>query len=381
MSSGDPEHDMKLWQATLEEVEEGFLTGPWSIEHLNRESVVSPRFGLQQKNKLRPIDNFTASHINNAAGVQERFMVDTVDEICAMVKAWMQESGPGLKLVGKTYDLRKAYRQLALRKAHLDFAWISVWDPVQEAPALFKMETLPFGATASVSAFLRMSQAIKVIGITHGSLVWSSFYDDFVCVCKAGTEEQTDRMVRLIFRSLGWSLSAGDEKDKPFASRFQALGVEFDLSTVEAGYFSVRNTDSRKTELSEKIDNILLQDELEPKVAESLRSRLLFAEGQLYGRFAKLALQRIGAIGFRSNLVKPLGCEVERALKWIKERILNAAPRRIDTGGRRTYYMFLDGACTDEQSGKWTGTSVGGVLAVLLWTCGRQQFGCDVGTS
>ena len=363
VSSGDPELDMKLWQATLDEVEEGFLTGPWSISHLDRESVVSPRFGLQQKNKLRPIDNFTSSHVNNAAGVQERFMVDTVDEICAMVKAWMQESGPGLKLVGKTYDLRKAYRQLALRKAHLDFAWISVWDPVREAPALFKMETLPFGATASVSAFLRISQAIKVIGITHGNLVWSSFYDDFVCVCKAGTEEQTDRMVRLIFKSLGWSLSAGDEKDKPFASRFQALGVEFDLSTVEGGYFSVKNTDSRRAELSEKIDSILLQDELEPKVAESLRSRLLFAEGQLYGRFAKLALQRIGAIGFRSSLVKPLGCEVERALRWIKERILNAAPRRIDTGGRRTYYMFLDGACTDEQSGKWTGTSVGGVLA------------------
>ena len=108
VSSGDREHDMKLWQATLEEVEEGFLTGPWDASHLDRESVVSPRFGLQQKSKLRPIDNFTSSHVNNAAGVQERFMVDTVDEICAMVKAWMQESGPGLKLVGKTYDMRKA---------------------------------------------------------------------------------------------------------------------------------------------------------------------------------------------------------------------------------------------------------------------------------
>jgi hypothetical protein len=213
VSPGDHEHDMKLWQATLEEVDEGFLTGPWDTSHLDRESVVSPRFGLQQKSKLRPIDNFTSSHVNNAAGVQERFMVDTVDEICAMVKAWMQESGPGLKLVGKTYDMRKAYRQLAVSKGHLDFAWISVWDPLQGRPALFKMETLPFGATASVSAFLRMSQAIKVIGITCGNLVWSSFYDDFVCVCRAGTEDQTDRMVRLIFKSLGWSLSLGDEKD------------------------------------------------------------------------------------------------------------------------------------------------------------------------
>ena len=93
---------MKLWQA--KEVEEGFLTGPWDASHLDRESVVSPKFGLQQKSKLRA----TSSYVNNAAEMQEPFMVDTVDEICAMVKAWMQESGPGFKLVGKTYDMRKA---------------------------------------------------------------------------------------------------------------------------------------------------------------------------------------------------------------------------------------------------------------------------------
>ena len=363
VSSGDSEHDMNLWKATLEEVKEGFLTGPWDASHLSRESVVSPRFGLQQKNKLRPIDNFSSSHVNSAAGVQERFMVDTVDEICAMVKAWMQESGPGLKLLGKTYDMRKAYRQLAVRKSHLDFAWISVWDPSSRQPALFKMETLPFGATASVSAFLRLSQAIKVLGITCGNLIWSSFYDDFVCVCREGTEEQTDRMVRLIFKSLGWALSLGDDKDKPFASKFQALGVEFDLSTVGEGYFSVGNTTARRDELSEKISSILQADMLEPAVAESLRSRLLFAEGQLYGRFAKLALHRIGAIGLQSKPVNPIGNELKQALRWIKERILTAAPRRVDAGGRRTYYMFLDGACTDEQAGQWTGTSVGGVLA------------------
>ena len=363
VSSGDSELDTKLWQATLEEVEEGFLTGPWDASHLCRESVVSPRFGLQQKNKLRPIDNFGSSHVNSAAGVQERVMVDTVDEICAMVKTWMQESGPGLKLVGKTYDMRKAYRQLAVRKSHLDFAWISVWDPVLGRPALFKMETLPFGATASVSAFLRVSQAIKILGITCGNLVWSSFYDDFVCVCREGTEEQTDRMIRLVFKSLGWALSLGDVKDKPFANKFQALGVEFDLSNVGEGFFSVGNTSARRDELSEKIANILEADELEPAVAESLRSRLLFAEGQLYGRFAKLALQRIGAVGLQSRPVRPIGTELKQALQWIKERILTAAPRRVDAGGRRTFYMFLDGACTDEQEKVWTGTSVGGVLA------------------
>ena len=213
----------------LDEVNDGFLDGPYRPCDLPTGCVVSPRFGLQQKNKLRPIDNFSASQVNGATGLKDKFVVDAVDEICAMIKAWIQRAEPGLTLVGKTYDTRKAYRQIAVKKAHLDLAWIVVWNPVEQSPALFKMRTMPFGATASVGAFLRLSQAIKSIGIASCGLVWTAFYDDYVCVCREGTEAQTDRMVRFLFKTLGWDLSEEPEKDRPFSSVFQALGVEFDL--------------------------------------------------------------------------------------------------------------------------------------------------------
>ena len=362
-STGDLEADRKLWQATLDEVAEGFLSGPLGMHELGRESVVSPRFGLQQKQKLRPIDNFSSSHVNSATGLQERFVVDTVDEICGMVKTWMQQGGRGVKLVGKTYDMRKAYRQIAISEDHLDFAWIVVWDPDRCQPALFRMKTMPFGATASVGAFLRLSQAIKMIGISLGGLVWSSFYDDFVCICRAGTETQTDRMVRLLFQSLGWELSSDAEKDKPFAEIFGALGVEFNLTNVPEGWFTVGNTEARRAELREKIDGVLTEDKLDPSTAESLRSRLLFADAQLFGRFAKLALHRIGAVGLKTKTEQPLSPGVRVSLEWILERILTGPPRRIDSGGRATFFLFLDGACTEKESLEWSGTSIGAVLA------------------
>ena len=53
-------------------------------------------------------------------------------------------------------------------------------------------------------------------------------YADSVCICRLGMKTQTDRMVRLLFRSLGWALSEDVEKDCPFSERFQALAVEFD---------------------------------------------------------------------------------------------------------------------------------------------------------
>ena len=299
-----------LWAATVEEVSDGFLAGPFEVSDVPHHGVISPRFGLQQKNKLRPIDNFTASHVNSATGLEEKFHVDSIDEICAMVKTWLQRGPPGLRLVGKTYDMRKAYRQIAIREDHLDLAWISVWDPTKGSPSVFRMESMPFGATASVGAFLRISQAVKRIGISLCGLVWSSFFDDFVCVCREGTQTQTDRMVRLLFKTLGWRLSEDAEKDLPFATRFHALGVEFDLSEVCNGHFTVGNTSSRKA----KIDSILSNDELEPAVAESMRSRLLFAEAQIYGRHAKIALQTIGHVGLSKQICRPLTPEVRSAL-------------------------------------------------------------------
>ena len=180
----------------------------------------------------------------------------------------------------------------------------------------------------------------------------------------AGTEAQTDRMVRLLFQSLGWELSTDADKDKPYAMVFQALGVEFDLSNVHRGYFQVSNTEARKIELRDRIKDILQCDALEPKAAESLRSRLLFAESQLFGRFTKIALHRIGRVGLATKIHKPLSEDVRNSLQWMLQRVLTDAPRRVDAGGRPTYYLFLDGACTEKCNGDpWTGTSIGAVLA------------------
>ena len=75
-------------------------------------------------------------------------------------------------MVGRSYDydLRKAYRQIGICEEHLKYAWISVWNPEDDCPHLFQMEPMPFGATASVGAFLRLSQALKGLGIAGAAL-------------------------------------------------------------------------------------------------------------------------------------------------------------------------------------------------------------------
>ena len=163
--SGDCKLDQEVWLATCKEVEAGFLVGPISPKDLPRGHVVSPRFGLRQGTKVRPIDNLTASGVNLCVGLPERLQVETVDEICAMIKGAMQFLGSSCELVGRSYDLKKAYRQLAVSDKDSRYAWISVWDPTSGGPKLFNMKALPFGGTASVASFLRFSRALKELGV------------------------------------------------------------------------------------------------------------------------------------------------------------------------------------------------------------------------
>ena len=70
IKSGDPDTAEKVWQATFEEHEKGWIkllppgaSPPPGV-------IVSPRFGVNQKGKVRPIDNFSSSRVNEASLAQ-----------------------------------------------------------------------------------------------------------------------------------------------------------------------------------------------------------------------------------------------------------------------------------------------------------------------
>ena len=105
------------------------------------------------------------------------------------------------------------------------------------------------------------------------------------------------------------------------------------------GSFCVGNTPARKEELRDRLTDILDDDNLEPQIAESLRSRLLFADAQIFGRFSKMALHSIGRIGLMRSNLNPLTTEVRRALEWFEDHVLTGAPRSISCVERETFFL------------------------------------------
>jgi len=88
-ASGDKEMDRLLWEATMDEVKAGFLSGPYSVQELPR--VPWPRRGLGFcKNRSSGRLTISRLPINSATGLKDKLQVDSIDEMCAMIKAWAQ---------------------------------------------------------------------------------------------------------------------------------------------------------------------------------------------------------------------------------------------------------------------------------------------------
>ena len=75
---------------------------------------------------------------------------------------------------------------------------------------------------------------------------------------------------------LGWSIATEEKKRAPPATRFVALGVEFDLEGAHRGLVVVRNRPGRVDEIAAAVEEALSLG-LTPARAASLRGRLSYA--------------------------------------------------------------------------------------------------------
>ena len=117
VSSGDPEIDLTVWRQTLDECSAGWLKGPIELESIPKCARISRRFGIRQGPKIRLIDNFASSQVNDCVTVQEAPVLHTIDIGAVVAAAYFQEAKRGgmdsaLKI--RTFDLTSAYRQIAV---------------------------------------------------------------------------------------------------------------------------------------------------------------------------------------------------------------------------------------------------------------------------
>ena len=109
----------------------------------------------------------SASSLNTGYSSTFKLQLQDKDYIAAMIRAAMlerQRHGIADTWFGRTLDLSKAYKQLAIMPEHAHLAVVGF--PVGGQWRFYKSVALPFGATGSAYGFVRVSPALWCIGIS-----------------------------------------------------------------------------------------------------------------------------------------------------------------------------------------------------------------------
>ncbi len=218
---------------------------------------------------------------------------------------------------------------------------------------------LPFGATGSVAAFLRLAASIAFIGVKCLHLVWTVFFDDFTCVIPESLLNNTTTCAEGLFKLLGMTFAESGPKAPPFDVNFKTLGLQIDLSPWSGGEFILQHTDCRKLELVEVVKKILEKKLTTPKELERLHGRLVWFNAYIFGRrmnravscVSKFARVRASSIKVEPDLTENLTFSCVKRWKTISPFALAGAfPLRV---------IFTDGAYEPSSSQPAT---IGGVL-------------------
>lgn len=379
--SDDTALDQEVFGATLLEVEKGWLKGPFSADELTRRLgcwVPSRRFGVRQGEKMRCIDDFAASGVNDALSASETVDPDGLDRIAVNVRGHLDAftaplaSRPATspfsscrrhhdhaeaRLLARMWDLESAYRQLPRAPCHASLTVIAVWNPTAGRHDFFEQPPLGFGASASVLSFNWVAEALKAVLVDLFAVALTAFYDDFTVIEVEGLAANAREIVEEIFRLLGWRLKPLAD----FAPELSPLGAVLDLGRCREGVAIIRNKESRVKELVAAIDAAGSAAAVPADLLPRLRGRLLFARSLAFGRCGGDALRALGDViqmGGRTVLVKG---QLARSLYNLRRHLVGARPREVRVAHPAPPLLFVDGAFETDSAGNPQG-SIGGVL-------------------
>ena len=362
-SSGNDALDSEVWDQAKQELKAGWLLGPcYSFEELSKivgpKVVVSRRFGLQQGAKVRSIDDLNESNVNLAFGYCDKLRFHDVDTIAAVAnhirvkvshpdspKVHKDWSDPLLQFLGRTLDLKSAYKQWALHDSEIACAVTAIWNPVVNKVAMCPQGTLPFGACSSVLNFNRLSRLGWELLVQILRLIVTNFYDDYPCFEPAGTARMAKLASETLFALLGWQCATEGSKALDFAASFAALGVAFYLERLNQGEALVGNKLSRIDDVCDDLAKVIKDKVMTGSMCASLQGKLQYMERHVFGRTGKFVTRALRVGGQLSSSTVKLGAEDVAAFSAIIGWLRESAPRALAPADfLPPLLLFTDGA-------------------------------------
>ncbi|CAE7784909.1 unnamed protein product [Symbiodinium sp. CCMP2592] len=333
---GDAAKAQLLFKVTQEEVDLGFLDGPYTADEISNlvghdQWCVIRRFLLDQGSKHRPIDDACQSQTNAAYSATIRLELHNADYVASLAlliakKAKNQKHGSGAWL-GKCLDLTKAYKQVALHPDQRDL-YITYFRGPGGEEQFFLPNALMFGATAAVFGFIRISRCLWFLANKVMKVPSACYFDDYPLFAPEEGAQEADECISQFFTMLGWSHAVTGEKGKPCSSSFDVLGLTLDLSQLQKGLVVLRNKPGRVEKILSEFDKVSEPEAITRHQIQVLHGLLNFAAGFYSGRVLKHLcydllefLEWRGPVAFQR--LQKLSTRVKHVLESMPPRVLS----------------------------------------------------------
>ena len=358
---GAREHCDHVWNATIKEAEQGFMSGPF-YDHSQVTNFVgsddwicTERFGILQKGKIRNIDSATASSINPATQMTELLEIATTDGNVAIIRK-LRTSFPGSIFSSWILDEKDAYRWIPVRPDHRKFAVIATYDPNKGTVAYFVMIGHPFGMRSAVYNYNRRSMMLNTILRKEFDLISSFYYDDKFCFEIEDTITTSLFCAILIHQILGvifnmTKLQLGDH--------LPILGIQYDLNE-----FRLTVTSDRKKDLINEVFEVMRTRSIGSGQAGKLRGKLGFAASMFWGKIGRAFFRSLSERQYDQKGSTDLSPAILASLaQWIKI-LVKGTPRPIEITDNMPadITIFTDGFYPNPILGESGTPGVGGVI-------------------
>ncbi len=365
----DPESTDLLDAQSQDEVGRGFLSGPFGSEEEvsnflgRRDWIANPRFVLLQgpNQKPRVIDNCRQSGLNSTFTSLEFLQLhdfDMVVSVAKLIKSCTEDINVSLTLStselleGKVHpslrgaqwkarslDLAKAYKQLAVHPNSRHLAVVG-YQLADKSWRYYVSNSLPFGASASVFGFLRVSRAIWHLATVLLDIPGCCYFDDYPHYEVDALCHSSQQAYETLLKILGWKFAEG-EKNLPFASAYNILGASIDLTDHRFGKVKVSNKPGRLEHISTLVQN--LKESISVSDLAVLRGHIVFASGFCLGRALRPAM---GAVDLAFRLTSDNRKEnITAACNHLLDILSKSCPRTVDcNAGSPPIIVFTDSA-------------------------------------
>ena len=286
-SSGDKDVDLELWEQLLQEVQSGWLDGPFYDEsevsqRVDTDQWICTRgFPLKQPNKIRLIDDGLELGLNSAYSCYNKLTLMDLDAVVSMANtvlhAFSSKGGFNIMLstgeniagkvhptwhndstlLGRMLDLKSAYKKFAVSPGQGFVRVMVAYDPVRDKPSFFIFNALSFGATGSVYSFNRVAKSLWHIMVSLGAVWTTQYYDDYPNLELKSLAHSCRSFMEFVLQWLGWKFAAEGKKAETHLPCFKVLGVVLDMAESSKGKIVVSNKPERIDGLVQSMVDIL----------------------------------------------------------------------------------------------------------------------------